>query len=150
MLLLVIIWKDGYAKKFWNLLSGYELSDTITKFVEIIKIETFGYSTYWSKSSTSVPGDKDLQHLHNFKKSLRNAHLICFMSPPSSLLRCKIDDLSSVSEVGECLIARMIYASLCKPFLINPLGRSSTFHQIWIVICKEVDCMYIIWWVVKV
>ena len=46
MLLLVIIRKDGYAKKFRNLLSGYELSDTITKFVEIIKIETFGYSTY--------------------------------------------------------------------------------------------------------
>ena len=60
MMLLMIIWKDGYVKKFWNLLSGYELSDTITKFVEIIKIETFGYSTYWSKSSTSVPGDKDL------------------------------------------------------------------------------------------
>ena len=69
----MIIWKDGHVNKFWNLLSGYELSDTITKFVEIIKIETFGYSTYWSKSSTSVPGDKDLQHLTS-KKSLRNAH----------------------------------------------------------------------------
>ena len=72
------------------------------------------------------------------KKKVSAMHiLICFMSPPSSLLRCKIDDLSSVSEVGECLIARMIYAPLCKPFLINPLGGSSNFHQIKIVICNS-------------